>query len=255
MRLFDTHCHLNDQEAFPDPALVVHDAGTVGVDRLAVVGINARDSEAAVALAESFEGVYAIVGWHPNHAHEWSPEEWATIERLAKHPRVVAIGETGLDYHWDFATPKQQRGVYERHLELAVDTGKPLVIHCREALDDLITLMEQNRLPTKTVFHCFSGDATHAKRIIAMDGWFGLDGPLTYKKNDALRDLTASLPRDRVLLETDSPWLTPHPYRSERNSPSRLPLVNQALAACWQVTPDESARITTENALKFFGLD
>jgi TatD DNase family protein len=253
--LFDTHCHLNDGDAFPDPAATWAEAQAAGVAYGCVVGVEAADSRAAIALAERLPGLYAAVGWHPNQAQTLDEAGWAEIEAVARHPRVVAIGETGLDAHWNYSTRSQQVAAYERHVSLAEQLGKPLVIHCREAVPDLLAMMEARPPRVGFVFHCFSGNSDEARRVLELGGYLGFDGPLTYRRNDELRAMVAGLPRDRVLLETDAPWLTPHPYRKERNRPALVAVVNETLAEIWGVAPEESARITTENGLRFFGLD
>lgn len=255
VKLFDTHCHLNDGEAFPDPEATWSEAQAAGVAYGCVVGVDAEDSRGAISLAERLPGLHAIVGWHPNHAHTLDDAGWKEIEEMARHPRVVAIGETGLDAHWNYSTRSQQVAAYQQHLRLAEQLMKPLVIHCREAVSDLLDVMEARPPQVGFVFHCFSGHADEARRVLDLGGYLGFDGPLTYRKSDELRAMVAGLPRDRVLLETDAPWLTPHPYRKERNRPALIAVINETLAHVWGVAPEESARITTENGLRFFGLD
>lgn len=253
VELFDTHCHLNLLEAFPDPDGEIERAKQAGVSILCLVGIDLESGRRAVEIAERHEGVYAIVGWHPNSAATWSEGMRAEIEALLQHPKAVAVGEIGLDYHWDFATKAQQMACLESQLDLAASLGKPVVFHCRKAYDDLLDALE-SRPPRSYLFHCFSGDKDHAQRVREMNGWIGVDGPITYRKSDELRALVADWPRDRIVLETDSPYLTPEPFRGKPNHPSMLSLVNVAVAGQWQCPEEESARITTRNAQTFFGL-
>lgn len=254
LELFDTHCHLNLREHFPDPDEDVERAWAAGVTRLAVVGIDLESCARALALAERHEGVYAIIGWHPISAAEFSDAGLNQISDMLAHPKVVAVGEIGLDYHWDFATPDQQRACLLDQLALAEELGKPVVFHCREAYDDLLGILEA-RPPRPYLFHCFSGDAVHAERILSLDAWIGVDGPLTYKKSDGLRSLVQEWPRSKLVLETDSPYLSPEPHRGRPNHPAYLPLINQRLAACWNVDPEDSASQTTTNACGFFGIE
>ncbi len=254
-RLFDTHCHLYDQEAFPDPALAVARAADAGVDRMVVIGIDFETNLQAVALADRFERVYATVGWHPTHVGTYeSSASLAQLRELASHPKVVGIGEIGLDFYWDKTTPMQQIPALHEQLDLAIELGLPAVYHCRDAYDEMLDLLEARACP-KAVFHCFGGNAEHAQRALALGCFLGVDGPLTYKKNAELRDLFGSLPRDRVLIETDAPYLSPEPLRSKRNEPANVALVCAKLAEVWGVPSEEAARQTTANAVAFFGLE
>lgn len=252
MRLVDTHCHLNDLKAFPTPEEAIQEAKEAGVDRLVVVAVDNEWSRLALELAEKFDGVYAVVGWHPSHSAEFKPSDLEIIREMALHPKCVAIGEVGLDFYWDHATREQQEACLHPHLDLAEELEKPLVFHCRDAYSELLTLLEARRPQTKMLFHCFSGSEEEADRALALDCWLGVDGPLTYPKNEATRALFARLPREKVLIETDSPWMAPVPFRGKPNRPAWAVHVNRALAGCWSITPEESAAITTANAEAFF---
>lgn len=251
MRLVDTHCHLYDVRAFPDTARTVAEAEEAGVDRLIVIGIDAETSRHALGLADKFPGVYAAVGWHPNYAAKF--EDIAEIRDLAGHPKAVAIGEIGMDFYWDHATPEEQRSCLRAHLDLAYETGKPIVYHCRDAYDDLLSLLELEPRHG-SVFHCFAGDDLHLERCLALGCMFGVDGPITYPKNEDLRQQFARIPADRILVETDSPYLTPVPHRGKKNHPANVAYVNEALATVRQKSAFDMAAITTENAVRFFGL-
>ncbi|MCG9894863.1 MAG: TatD family hydrolase [Fimbriimonadaceae bacterium] len=253
MRLIDTHCHLNDPQAFPDPAKAIREAVDAGVSDLIVVGIDLEWSRRAVELAETHPEVWAVVGRHPSHAHEAQPGELTELERLARHPRCVAVGEIGLDFHWDFSTPEQQHRVLADLLDLAETVEKPVVFHCRDAYPDLLDVLEKRRR-LDWIFHCFSGGKEDARRAEALGAWFGIDGPVTYPKNVQYRELIADLPRDRVVIETDAPWLSPAPHRGKRNRPAWLPHVNEGLAQAWNCSPEESAAATSANAVRFFRL-
>lgn len=172
---------------------------------------------------------------------------------MLEHPKAVALGEVGLDNHWDEATPEQQERCLRDQLELAAGAGKPVVFHCREAYPRLLEILEA--LPKlRFVFHCFSGDKADAARAVALDAYFGIDGPVTYKKNVPFRELVARLPSDRLVIETDSPFLTPEPYRGKPNEPTLLPWVNRGLAGALGVSEEECAASTTANARALFGL-
>lgn len=253
VRLIDTHCHLNDAKAFLDPAAVIAAAASAGVDRLIVIGVDEDSSRRAVELADRFPGVYAVVGWHPTSAAQYSSEMLRAIEEMLSHPKVVAVGEIGLDFYWDKSTPDEQYRCLNDHLDLADSVGKPVVFHCREANDELLSVLEQ-RPVRPYLFHCFSGDASHAARAMKLDAYFGFDGPITYPKNDALRAIASSVPRKKLVIETDSPYMAPVPHRGKPNQPAWVAFVNDALASAIGVTPLECAQLTTANAERFFRL-
>ncbi len=252
--LVDTHCHLNFPDAFPDVKSTVGRALANGVMKLVVVGCDTATSRIALNLAEQFDSIYACVGWHPNYSQHFLPSDINEIREMAKHPKTVAIGEIGFDYHWDYATKEQQCICTEAHLQLAIETELPVVFHCREAYSDLLDYLEsKNKLPSKMVFHCFGGNQNDVIRANRLGCFFGVDGPLTYKNADDLRQLVSTLPHEKVLLETDCPYLTPHPYRGKPNEPAMIPLINAKLAEVWGVSEDQSAATTGSNAATFFG--
>ncbi|MEJ5169957.1 MAG: TatD family hydrolase [Fimbriimonadales bacterium] len=254
MRLFDTHCHLNMADAFPDPDEAIEAAFSAGVTQLLVVGIDLPSSRRALEIADRWEGVYASIGLHPTEAAQWARTVARELVDLARHPKAIAWGECGLDYHWMTTPAEVQRECLLEQLHLAADLELPAILHCRDAHADLLGLLESMDAPPPVLFHCFSGDADDARRAVSLGALLGFDGPLTYRRNAALRELVASLPRSRVVLETDSPYLAPEPHRGKPNSPAWLPLVNDKLAELWGVEPEESASITTNNARRFLGL-
>lgn len=252
--MIDTHCHLYDHEAFPDVEAVIASAVEADVERMVVIGIDAETSRAAIDLAERFDAVFATVGWHPNHAATYSQASLAELKALAQHPRVVAIGEIGLDFHWSYATLEQQTACLHDQLDWAAECGLPIVFHCREAYPALLDLLEARGGVGPCVFHCFGGDAADAERALAVGAHFGVDGPITYKKNDDLRSIFAGLPLDRVLVETDAPYLAPVPHRGKTNTPANIVLIQEKIAEIWQISRAESAKICTTNAERFFRL-
>ncbi len=252
MHLIDTHCHLNLLDSFPDPEPEFTACADAGIG-IILVGLDPETGRRAVDLAEAHDNVWAIVGRHPNYAHGYGPAELAVYCDLLKHPKVVALGEIGLDFHWDFATRDQQDRALFDQLDLAQEVGSPVVFHCREAYPELLTVLE-SRPPHPYLFHCFAGDADDARRAIALDAYFGVDGPITYKKADGLRTVVSNLPKNRIVLETDSPYMAPVPHRGKPNRPSYLPLIAEGLAAVWGETPEATAFQTTENARAFFGI-
>jgi len=251
MRMIDTHCHLNFQEHFPDPLLAIDEARAAGVDRLIVVGCDTDSSKRALDLAHAHEGVYAVVGWHPTYTKDFTASGLDAIEAMLEDPKAVAIGEIGLDFHWDYATPEQQYVALEAQLDLATRKDAPIVFHCRKAYPELLEVLER-RGPGRYLFHCFSGTADEAKRALALNAYFGFDGPITYKNAGPTRDLIKDLPRDRVLIETDSPYMPPEPHRGKPNKPAWVALVNAKLASVWGVSVEDAAAMTTANAERFF---
>lgn len=254
--LIDTHAHLDEQAFDVDRDEVISRAREAGVERILTIGISAATSRAAVALAETYEDVFAVVGIQPNYVAEVQADDWDTIEELASHPRVVGIGETGLDRYWDYAPLELQREYFERHLELSRRIGKPFVVHCREAEADVV---EQLRTafdggPLHGVMHSFCGDAETAAACVEMGLHISFAGMLTYKKNVELRAVAATVPRERLLVETDAPYLAPIPLRGKRNEPANVVYTARCLADQIGLAFDELARQTTENATRLFSL-
>ncbi len=251
--MIDTHCHIHDQKAFSDPAATLERARQAGIDRVIVVGVNPEDWTRAIEFADRFESAFAIVGWHPNYTADYDPASLPHLEELLAHPKVKALGEIGLDYHWDYAAHSVQRQALIDQLDLAVRREKPVVFHAREAYSDLLDILEQ-RPPHPYLFHCWAGNAEEAARATKLDAYFGVDGPITYKKADELRTVFAGLRHDRLVTETDSPYMAPVPHRGKPNEPAHVSLINAALAGCLGVSEAECARVTTENGERFFRL-
>ena len=260
--LIDTHCHLNDSEAFPDPAGAVAEAEAAGVERLIVVGIDRTWNERARDLAENHAAVWFAAGWHPTSIRPLvtgdTEAELAALDALLDHPRCVALGEIGLDYHWDFTTPEEQDVALHAQLDLAAQreaAGKPtpLIFHCREAYGPLLDRLEA-RGPGRYLLHCFGGSQAEAEHALALGAKLGVDGPVTYPKAETLREVMRATGLEHWVLETDAPWMSPVPYRGKPNHPRNLPLVAEGVARALGVTPDEVARQTTRTAIEFFGL-
>lgn len=251
--MIDTHCHLNDLQAFPDTAEAIQLAVDQGVKQLIVIGIDTQSSQIAVEIADRFDQVYACVGWHPTSAAKYNEPELRAIQDLASHPKVVGIGEIGLDYHWDYSTPDQQDRCLRDHLDLARELDLPVAFHCREAYDELLALLETQR-PQPYLLHCFAGNADQAQRALNLGAIFGVDGPVTYKKADELRSTLKQIGLNRLVLETDAPWLSPVPYRGKPNHPAYLPMIAQGVADLFEVERQHVADQTTQTAQKFFHL-
>lgn len=249
--LIDTHCHLNDARAFPNPQAEIDAALALGVERMIVVGTAPEDWERAVALAEAHLEIWAIVGWHPNYTSDYSPDSLDRLRELLAHPRVLALGEIGLDYHWDHADREIQRQALRDGLDLAVETGKPVVFHAREAYSDLLDILE-TRPPHPYLFHCFAGNAEEGGRAAALGARFGVDGPVTYPKAEALRETLRALPFEGLVVETDAPYMSPTPHRGKPNRPANVRYVAEGLAKALDRSFEEVAERTTATAREFF---
>ncbi len=255
LSLFDTHTHLDQDEFAEDRPEVIRRAREAGVERILVVGISAESSEAAVALAQQHPGVFAAVGIHPNYAAQARPGDWQRVLKLLDHPRVVALGETGLDRHWDFTPFELQQEYFRRHLELSRQTGLPVVIHSRDCDQDILQALHQAAQsgPLRGVMHSFSSSWDVARECLQMGLYIGFAGMVTFKRNEALRAVAAQVPADRLLVETDSPYLAPVPKRGKRNEPAYVVHTAQCLAQVRGLELEQLARLTTENALRLFG--
>ncbi len=256
--LVDTHAHL-DQHTFADDLdAVLRRAQAVGVKAVLSIGIDAPTSQAAVTLAARHARVFAVVGIQPNYCHEAAPGDWELIQQLATANKVVAIGETGLDRYWDHCPFDLQQDFFHRHIELARRTGLPFVVHCREAEADVVSLLEDEHARhgrLSGVMHSFVGDQATAQRCLALGMDISFAGMVTYKKNDDLRQVAASIPLDRLLVETDSPYLSPEPVRKiRRNEPAHVAHTAKRLAEARGESFDQLARQTTANALRLFRL-
>lgn len=254
--LIDTHCHL-DAEAFDhDLEETLDRARQNNIERMLTIGITRQTSENAVFLSEKFPAVRAVVGIQPNYAHEATEDDWNVIQDLALRNEVVGIGETGLDLYWDFAPLDVQQDFFRRHLQFSRQIGKPFVVHCREAEAEVLQMLREDFAngPLNGVMHSFCGDADMAAECVAMGMHISFAGMVTFKKNDALRAVAKTIPLDRLLVETDAPYLAPHPNRSKRNEPSWVRLTAACLADVHDVSIERLAAATTANARKLFGL-
>jgi TatD DNase family protein len=249
----DTHCHLDHHEG-RSVAQQVERARLAGVMTMITVGTDMASSTQAVATARRFEGVHAAVGVHPNDAMEATPQVLEVIGRLAQEDVCVAIGETGLDRYRRYTTPEQQERSFRAHIELAKEHDRTLVIHCREAWDDCLRVLEDQGPPPRVVMHCFSGDAEVVRRC-AEAGWYlSFAGNVTFSNAQALRTVAALAPAELLLTESDSPYLTPHPHRGEPNDPSYVPLTLRALAQAQVCGEPEMADLVVANTARAFAL-
>ena len=248
--IFDTHCHLGwDGE---DAQEAHRRARLAGVTRLLLVGIDLPTSHAVAALAATLEGTGWTAGLHPNSAGEYGAT-WSALAALAKAPSCLALGETGLDFYRDHATPEEQVIALRAHLALADVLRKPVVLHCREAFDALFAVLAETG-PRRGIMHCFSGGIPQARCALDLGLHLSFAGPLTYPKADALREAAGFAPKDRILVETDAPFLPPQPWRGKRNEPAYITATVERLAAIRGETVERIAAITTANACALLGM-
>ena len=248
---FDSHCHLFDVEG--EPGDVVERAAAAGVAGMLVCGTDHPTSERAVELA-GLPGVWAAAGLHPTSAREWTDEVARAIEGLLAAERVVAVGETGLDMYWDTSYLDLQRSVFEAHIAWAKQHDKALVIHTRSSVDEALQTLEDVAPPERFVFHCWSGDGDQLERAVALGAYVSFAGNVTFKSAGALRDLAAGVPEERLLVETDSPYLAPVPYRGKPNEPAHCALVGTAVAEARGEPLERVAETTSANAQRLLAI-
>ncbi len=252
--LIDSHCHLD----FPDFANeledVVNRARSAGIGRMVTISTRVRKLEGLLAITERFDDVFCSVGTHPHHAHEELDISAADLVVHARHPKIVAIGEAGLDYHYDNSPRDAQEQGFRAHIAAARETGLPLVIHSREADDDMARILEEEtgKGTFPAVLHCFTGGRDLAMRAVALGHYVSFTGILTFKNSGALRDIAAALPADRILVETDAPYLAPATRRGKRNEPSFVVETARVLAETRGVSETDIANQTTDNFFRLF---
>lgn len=250
----DTHTHLDFDRFDADRDEVIRRAHEANVAAMITIGVDYKTSLAAVEIAEKHTGIYAAVGVHPHDAANMTDEQFAELGDLSSHPKVVAIGEVGLDYHYDYSPRDVQRNVFRRFLDLAKERQMPVIIHTREAdADILATIREKGRSNWQGVFHCFSGDEEMANKVLELGFFISFTGTVTFKNSDSI-NVAKSVPMDRLMIETDCPFLAPAPKRGKRNEPAFVAHVAQKIAAAKQMSTEEFAKITTLNALRFFNI-
>ncbi len=252
--LVDSHCHLDFPDFADELDAVVARAEAAGVGRMVTISTRVREQARLLAIAERFSNVYCSVGTHPHHADE---EDGIAPDELAaqtQHPKVVALGEAGLDYFYENGSPEAQARGFRAHIAAARATGLPLVIHTREADEDCGRILddEMAKGPFRGVLHCYTGGRELAMKAVALGLYIGFTGILTFKKSDALRALAAGLPEDRILVETDAPYLAPGKFRGKRNEPSYVVETAKVLADVRGISLEEMSRQTTENFFRLF---
>ena len=252
--LVDSHCHLDFPDLKSEVDAVVDRARAAGIGRMVTISTRVKNHDQVRAIAERFDDVFCSVGTHPHHAHEELDIGTSELAALTKNPRVVAIGEAGLDYFRNNSPREAQEQGFRAHIAAARETGLPLVIHSRDADDDMSRILEEEsgKGAFPAVLHCFTGGRDLAMRAIALGHYVSFTGILTFKPSDGLRAIAAELPADRILVETDAPYLAPGPYRGKRNEPAYVVETAKVLAQTRGVSLDEITRQTTENFFRLF---
>jgi TatD DNase family protein len=251
--MIDSHCHLTDPRLGEQLDSVLRRAEEAGVSRMITIGTDIDDALKCIELCRSLDNVRCAIGVHPNYCGQVSEEDPPRLRDIQSDPSVVALGEMGLDYHHHFAPVQRQREVFEFQLQLARELKRPVVIHCREATDDCLAIM-RGFAEVPAVFHCFTGSPAEARRILDAGYLLGFTGAVTFKKNDELREACALVPSDRLLIETDAPYLTPEPVRKQKtNEPAFVAHVATVVAQVKKLSVDDLDRITTENVRRLFG--
>ncbi|MBO3063679.1 TatD family hydrolase [Mammaliicoccus fleurettii] len=253
--LIDTHVHLNADQYDEDLQEVIDRALEEGIDRMFVVGFDTKTIERTMKLIDQYNFIYGIIGWHPVDAIDCTEERLEWIEELSKHPKIIGIGEMGLDYHWDKSPKDIQKEVFRKQIALAKRVQLPIIIHNREATQDCVDILrEECASEVGGIMHSFSGSNEIADEILKMNFYVSLGGPVTFKNAKQPKEVAQHVPLDRLLVETDAPFLSPHPYRGKRNEPARVKLVAEQIAELRGLSYEEVCEATTKNAERLFKL-
>lgn len=249
---FNTHTHLNSEELYENRELYIQNAQINHVDYMVVVGYTLESSRRAVAIAHEYSNVYAAVGISPNDCIDTTDEILYEIEVLLQDPRVVALGEIGLDYYWDEVPQEKQKEIFIKQIDIAKKYDKPILIHARDAYEDTYNILKQAQ--HRGIMHCYSGSVEMAKRYIEIGFDISLAGPVTFKNAKVPKDVATEIGIDHLMIETDCPYLTPHPFRGKLNEPANVVYIAKEIAKLKEMEIEDVARITTFNAKRMFGI-
>lgn len=254
--LFDTHVHLNARQFMEDREETIQRAFDAEVKYMVVVGFDSETIPLAIEIAEQYDTIYAAVGWHPVDAIDMTEDHLKWIEELSAHPKVVAIGEMGLDYHWDKSPKDIQKEVFRKQIQLAKKVQLPIIIHNREATEDIIEILqEEDAQAVGGIMHCYNDSVEYVQACLDMNFYISLGGPVTFKNAPLPKEVAVQVPGDRLLVETDAPFLAPHPNRGKRNEPAYVKLVAEEIADLRGVSLEELSKLTTQNAFSLFKLE
>lgn len=253
MKLIDTHAHLDFEDFQENFDEILEMSKDVGVEKIIIPGVTHEDTPKIINLIEKYDNLYGAVAVHPSEVKNWQESYYEKLKAYASHEKIVAIGETGLDYYWDKSFVDLQKHVFRKHLELAQELNLPLIVHDREAHLDVLNILKE--FPeVKGVMHCFSGSAEFALDCVIIGYYIALGGPVTFQNAKKPKEVAQKVPIEMLVLETDSPFLTPHPFRGKRNDPSKIILVAEAIAEIKNLSAEKVADITSQNAEKLFGI-
>lgn len=253
--LFDSHAHLEDEQLLPILDQVLANAAAANLVGITAIGTTVSTSQDCVELAQKYDLVYASVGIHPNQCNDATQQDWEQVVRLSAQNKVVAIGETGLDRYWDYCPIDVQEQWFDRHIELSFETNKPLVIHMRDCEADIMRILHEHQRGGKVIgiMHSFAGSWETAEACLKLGMYISFAGMVTFKKSAELREIAARIPDDRILVETDSPYLTPHPHRGKRpNQPAMVEHTAACVAQVRGISAEKFGDLTTQNALRVF---
>lgn len=252
--LFDTHVHLNSEKYNIDLDEVIKRALEADVKLMTVVGFDEPSNARAIALAQQYEFIYAVVGIHPSDARSATDESWPLLREQLKHPKVVALGECGFDYYHDTSFNATQREIFKKQLEIAKEMEMPIVVHMRDSVADTYEMLRDHGKGLSGVVHCYSGDVQMMHKFIELGFYIGLDGPVTFKNAHAVHEVAKAVPINKLVIETDGPYLTPTPYRGKRNEPAYVAYVAEKIAELKGLSYEEVCEITTQNGLKMYNM-
>ena len=256
MKIVDTHCHLNDEALYKDLDNVISRARQAGVEKMVVVGWDEASSKLAIEIAEQYDFIYAVIGFHPENVFDIDDKILYDTLKLYKHPKVVGIGEIGLDYHWTKDPDKReiQKEYFIKQIKFANEVGLPISIHSREAFADTLEILKQYPPLHSGVMHCYSGSVENIQDIINLNLYIGLDGPVTFTNAKTPKEVAAEVPLEKLVVETDCPYLSPHPLRGTVNEPANICLVIDAIADLKQMSKKHLLEIVYDNSCRLFNL-
>ena len=256
MKIIDTHCHLNDEALYKDLDNIISRARQAGVEKMVVIGWDKASSELAIKIAEQYDFIYAAIGFHPENIFDINDEILYETLNLYKHPKVVAIGEIGLDYHWTKELEKRelQKEYFIKQIEFANKVGLPISIHSREAFNDTIEILKKHKPLHSGVMHCYSGSVENINDIINLNLYIGLDGPVTFTNAKTPKEVAAEVPLNRLVVETDCPYLSPHPLRGTVNEPANISLIVDAIADARGMSKKHLLDVLYQNSRNLFKL-
>ena len=256
MRIVDTHCHLNDEALYKDIDNVISRARQAGVEKMVVIGWDKASSELAIKIAEQYENIYAVIGFHPENIFDINDDVLYKTLELYKNPKVVGIGEIGLDYHWTKDPEKRelQKQYFIKQIEFANKIGLPISIHSREAFNDTLEILKEHRPLHGGVMHCYSGSVENINDIINLGLYIGLDGPVTFTNAKTPKEVAAEVPLEKLVVETDCPYLSPHPLRGTVNEPANISLIVDAIAVSRGMSKKHLLDVLYQNSCKLFNL-